>query len=96
MVTLYAQTEQNMNSVERMVVYAELQPEGDIITNKDPPPSWPQAGAIAFRNVNLAYREGLPLVLKDVTFDIRDGEKVGIVGRTGAGKKTRINNVACL
>lgn len=65
-----------MNAVERIIVYAELPPEGDLITPNDPPPSWPSKGAISFRDVTLAYREGLPLVLKGVSFDIKAGEKV--------------------
>ena len=76
MVTQFAQTEQNMNAVERVIVYAELPPEGDTATPNDPPPSWPARGAVAFRDVCLAYREGLPLVLRDVSFEIRAGEKV--------------------
>ena len=76
MVTLFAKTEQNMNAVERVIVYAELPPEGDTTTPNDPPPSWPSKGAINFRDVRLACREGLPLVLKDVSFEIKTGEKV--------------------
>jgi ABC-type multidrug transport system fused ATPase/permease subunit len=75
-VTYFAQTEQNMNAVERITVYAELPPEGIQTTPNDPPPSWPSKGAITFRDVGLAYREGLPLVLKDVNFDIKPSEKV--------------------
>ncbi|KAF8580407.1 multidrug resistance-associated ABC transporter [Ramaria rubella] len=88
MVTIFAQTEQNMNAVERVIVYAELPSEAALATLKDPPPSWPSKGSISFTNVELAYREGLPLVLKDVSFEIKAGEKVGIVGRTGAGKSS--------
>jgi ATP-binding cassette, subfamily C (CFTR/MRP), member 1 len=77
-VTFYAQTEQDMNAVERVTVYAELPPEGDPTTPNDPPPSWPPNGAITFRDVALAYREGLPLVLKDVNFEIKAGEKVSL------------------
>lgn len=67
-----------MNSVERIIVYAELPPEGDLTTPNDPPPSWPPKGEIVFRDVELAYREGLPLVLKNVSFEIKAGEKVSI------------------
>lgn len=88
MVTLFATTEQNMNSVERVIVYGELESEGILETKNDPPPSWPSRGAVSFQNVQLAYRPGLPLVLKDVSFDIKPGEKVGVVGRTGAGKSS--------
>ncbi|KAJ7753347.1 multidrug resistance-associated ABC transporter [Mycena maculata] len=88
MVSTYAQNEQNMNAVERIIVYTELPEEGARTTPNDPPASWPSAGAISFRNVELSYREDLPTVLKGVTFDVRAGEKVGIVGRTGAGKSS--------
>jgi len=88
MVALFAQNEQNMNSVERILTYAELPAEGAATTPEDPPSSWPERGEIYFKNVELSYREGLPLVLKGVNFDVRPGEKVGIVGRTGAGKSS--------
>jgi ATP-binding cassette subfamily C (CFTR/MRP) protein 1 len=72
-------------SGNRILVYTELPPEGARETKSDPPATWPQRGGIEFRDVELAYRPGLPLVLKRVSFEIRPGEKVGIVGRTGAG-----------
>ncbi|KAJ7630119.1 multidrug resistance-associated ABC transporter [Mycena polygramma] len=88
MVAFFAQNEQNMNSVERLLTYAELPAEGAATTPEDPPSSWPDRGEIHFKNAEMAYREGLPLVLKGVTFDVRPGEKIGIVGRTGAGKSS--------
>ncbi|TFK36264.1 cadmium ion transporter [Crucibulum laeve] len=86
MISQFAQNEQNMNSVERVLHYADLPPEADTITPNDPPASWPEKGDIEFTDVELSYREGQPLVLKGVSFHVRAGEKVGIVGRTGAGK----------
>jgi len=88
LVSTYAQNEQNFNAVERVVYYTELPSEGAAHTPDDPPPSWPEHGAVSFNDVELAYREGLPLVLKGVDFEIKAGEKVGIVGRTGAGKSS--------
>jgi ABC-type multidrug transport system fused ATPase/permease subunit len=88
MVSQFAQNEQNMNAVERVIHYTELSPEGDLQTPEDPAESWPQNGGIQFTNVDLAYRPGLPLVLKNVSFSIRPREKIGIVGRTGAGKSS--------
>ncbi|KII85509.1 hypothetical protein PLICRDRAFT_145262 [Plicaturopsis crispa FD-325 SS-3] len=88
MVSQFAQNEQNMNAVERVLVYTELAPEGDAVTPNDPPASWPEKGEIQFNDVQLAYRKGLPLVLKGISFNVRPGEKVGIVGRTGAGKSS--------
>ncbi|KAF9042985.1 multidrug resistance-associated ABC transporter [Panaeolus papilionaceus] len=88
MVSQFAQNEQNMNAVERILHYSELPHEGDDESPDTPPPSWPDKGLIKFSDVELAYREGLPLVLKGVSFDVRPGEKVGIIGRTGAGKSS--------
>ncbi|KAF4607269.1 hypothetical protein EYR38_001330 [Pleurotus pulmonarius] len=88
MVNQFAQNEQNMNAVERVLVYADLPPEGDLTTPNDPPESWPEKGEIEFSNVEFAYREGLPLVLKDISFKVMAGEKIGIVGRTGSGKSS--------
>ena len=76
MVSQFAQNEQNMNAVERVLHYTELEPEGKTSTPNDPPPSWPSKGEISFSNVALAYREGLPLVLKDISFQVNAGEKV--------------------
>ncbi|KAF5310093.1 hypothetical protein D9619_010353 [Psilocybe cf. subviscida] len=88
MVSQFAQNEQNMNAVERVLHYTELEPEGASKTPNDPPAEWPPKGGISFKNVELAYRPGLPLVLKDISFDVHPGEKIGIVGRTGAGKSS--------
>jgi ATP-binding cassette, subfamily C (CFTR/MRP), member 1 len=88
MIQLYGTTEQNMNSVERMLHYTKLPVEGSKMKPRPVAPSWPSRGAIRFENVNFSYRDGLPLVLKGVTFMVQPGEKVGIVGRTGAGKSS--------
>ena len=52
------------------------------------PSGWPSSGQIEFENVFLRYRPTTELVLKGLTFNIQAGTKVGIVGRTGAGKST--------
>ncbi|KAH6879600.1 cadmium ion transporter [Coprinopsis sp. MPI-PUGE-AT-0042] len=91
MVSQFAINEQNMNAVERVVHYARLTAEGERQNPQDPPASWPAEGSIKFNNVQLAYREGLPLVLKGISFEIRPREKVGIVGRTGAGKSSLLH-----
>lgn len=58
------------------------------IPENKPPDNWPQRGAIEFRNVSLRYRPNLPNVLHGISMSIRSGEKIGIVGRTGAGKSS--------
>ena len=70
--------------------YRELETEAEGQLPSDPKPDepWPAAGAVSFENVQLRYRPDLPLVLKGLTFDVKPGEKVGIIGRTGAGKSS--------
>ena len=51
-------------------------------------PNWPELGGLEFKNVSLRYREGTETVLDGLSFKVGPGEKVGIVGRTGAGKST--------
>ena len=51
-------------------------------------PDWPAQGLIEFKNVALKYRPDTEIVLKDLTFTALPGEKIGVVGRTGAGKST--------
>merc|ERR1712228_500272 len=53
-----------------------------------PSSNWPSHGRIVFNNVWMRYREGLDYVLKGLTFKVRGGEKVGVIGRTGAGKSS--------
>lgn len=50
--------------------------------------NWPEKGLLEFRNVSMRYRPGLDLTLKHLSFRVHVNEKVGIVGRTGAGKST--------
>jgi len=57
-----------------------------IIEGRQPNSDWPEEGAITFENVDVRYREGLPLVLKSISLDIKSEEKIGIVGRTGSGR----------
>ncbi|AJR80304.1 Yor1p [Saccharomyces cerevisiae YJM326] len=84
------QTENDMNSAERLVTYAtELPLEASYRKPEmTPPESWPSMGQIIFENVDFAYRPGLPIVLKNLNLNIKSGEKIGICGRTGAGKST--------
>ena len=52
------------------------------------PQGWPRSGRVEFRNVTMKYADGLPPALKDVNFTLASGEKLGVIGRTGAGKSS--------
>lgn len=84
-----AEVENNMNAVERIRYYSDGSVPQEASYEEDevkPPPDWPAQGAISFTNIVMSYRNGLPAVLKGISADIQPGEKVGIIGRTGAGK----------
>lgn len=78
-----------MTSIERIVEYTNI-PAEPLHTGIRKPPSdqWPHQGEIEFKNVSLSYDKNLPNVLKDINLRIKPAEKVGIVGRTGAGKSS--------
>jgi ATP-binding cassette subfamily C (CFTR/MRP) protein 1 len=83
-----AEVENGMNAVERLRYYGnELEEEAPLHTI-DVRESWPEKGEIIFDNVEMRYRDNLPLVLKGLSIHIRGGERIGIVGRTGAGKSS--------
>uniref|UniRef100_A0A672G572 ATP-binding cassette, sub-family C (CFTR/MRP), member 10 n=1 Tax=Salarias fasciatus TaxID=181472 RepID=A0A672G572_SALFA len=84
----FTQTEMQLVSVERTEEYSTSLPSEPQQRHPQLPPAWPQQGRLEFRDVVLAYREGLPNALDGVSLVVRPGEKVGIVGRTGSGKST--------
>ncbi|CAH2068680.1 unnamed protein product, partial [Iphiclides podalirius] len=85
--------ENQMTSVERIQEYSKIESEPPLESepSKKPPPSWPEAGRLEFRRVCLYYAPGEPPVLRELSFLVLPREKVGIVGRTGAGKSSLIN-----
>jgi ABC-type multidrug transport system fused ATPase/permease subunit len=88
--------EMQMNSVERTLEYSQIESEG--VINEDgqrvlPPQNWPSEGEIKFESACARYRPGLPLVLNNVTVQIRGGERVGVCGRTGSGKSSLMNTL---
>uniref|UniRef100_A0A7N6FJR0 ATP-binding cassette sub-family C member 5 n=1 Tax=Anabas testudineus TaxID=64144 RepID=A0A7N6FJR0_ANATE len=83
-VRLLTETEARFTSVERINHYIKVKsPEAAA-----PAPSWPQQGKITFQDVEMCYRDHLPLVLKNLSFTIMPEETIGIVGRTGSGKSS--------
>merc|ERR1740139_252097 len=85
-----AETEAYLTSVERARDMAELPQENALETVESVKLSaaWPSSGHLSFQNVCLRYRPGLPLALKGLTFTAKPGQRIGICGRTGAGKST--------
>ncbi|KAA6384714.1 MAG: ABC transporter: Multidrug resistance-associated protein, ATP binding protein, partial [Streblomastix strix] len=80
-----------MTSYDRIRFYSSNLPQEVKRSNIDPidpPQDWPSKGQIQFDTVTFRYRSGLPYVLKDVSFDLKGGEKIGVCGRTGAGKSS--------
>jgi ATP-binding cassette subfamily C (CFTR/MRP) protein 1 len=83
-----AEVENNMNSTERIHHYGtELEEEAPLHMG-EVRPTWPEHGEIVFNDVQMRYRDGLPLVLKGLDMHVRAGERIGVVGRTGAGKSS--------
>ncbi|XP_044750890.1 probable multidrug resistance-associated protein lethal(2)03659 isoform X2 [Coccinella septempunctata] len=82
----WSETENQMTSVERVLEYSNLESEPDKATK--PPKDWPQEGTIEFRSVSMRYAPGEPEILRKLTFFIDAKAKIGIVGRTGAGKSS--------
>lgn len=83
-----AEVENGMNAVERLRYYGTQLEEEAPLHTIEVRPSWPEKGEIVFDDVEMRYREGLPLVLKGLNMHVRGGERIGIVGRTGAGKSS--------
>jgi ABC-type multidrug transport system fused ATPase/permease subunit len=85
----YAMNEQNMNSMERVKEYLDVEQEAPaIIEDNRPEPGWPSKGSVEFFDYSTRYRAELEPVLRNISLKINAKEKVGIVGRTGAGKSS--------
>lgn len=78
--------ELSFNAAERVIEYSEIETEPE--DGRDPPAAWPAEGKIEVENLSVAYKDSLPPVLKNLNFTVKPGERIGIIGRTGAGKST--------
>lgn len=88
-IRLWAEIESKSVALERLIEYFHLTPEAPMeIEETKPAAEWPQEGSITFKNYSTKYRENLDPVLRGIDFVIKPQEKVGIVGRTGAGKSS--------
>ncbi|KAG7314076.1 hypothetical protein KOW79_022572 [Hemibagrus wyckioides] len=91
LVRMTSELETNIVAVERVSEYTNINNEAPWITDKCPPKDWPTLGKIRFEDYKVRYRPELELVLHGITCNIEDTEKIGIVGRTGAGKSSLTN-----
>ena len=80
-----------MTSVERVMMYTEIDPEPGYRNETHPPESWPNEGSLTLQDLSLVYFKGGPKILKDISFRVSSKEKVGVVGRTGAGKSSLVS-----
>jgi ABC-type multidrug transport system fused ATPase/permease subunit len=76
------------SSLERINNYLEIEQEPKPTVDGLPPAHWPSSGNLRAENLSARYSKDGPAVLHDITFDIKGGERIGIVGRTGSGKSS--------
>ncbi|XP_051994835.1 multidrug resistance-associated protein 1 isoform X4 [Xyrauchen texanus] len=89
LVRMSSELETNIVAVERVKEYGDTEKEAEWkLESSTLPAGWPTAGHIEIHNFGLRYREDLELAICDISVTIEGGEKVGIVGRTGAGKSS--------
>ncbi|KAF7339150.1 hypothetical protein MVEN_01992000 [Mycena venus] len=88
-----AVVENSSVAVDRIQEFAELPPEEKTVSNEMPmndPSTWSSVGSLTFADFSMKYRDDLPLVLKNLSFDLQGGLKIGICGRTGSGKSSTV------
>ena len=90
-VRLCSDVENYMTSVERVITYTHIEQEPGYESQTQPPENWPENGQVKVKNLGLVYYQGGPEILKDISFTIDAHEKIGIVGRTGAGKSSLVS-----
>ena len=86
----FSKMENHMTSVERVFTYTKIDPEPGYNTETLPPEDWPTAGSLTLHDLSLAYLKGAPATLKGINVSVAPKEKVGVVGRTGAGKSSLV------
>nr|UZP48229.1 AvaQ [Aspergillus versicolor] len=82
----YANLEMDMNATERVLEYTSLETEDQ--AGEQPPAAWPTHGRIEVQDLVVGYAPELPPVLNGLSFTVEMGQRVGVVGRTGAGKSS--------
>ena len=89
--SMFSDMEMSMISMERCYKYTKLTPEKNFTLLEDEKlkeKNWPNEGKITFKDLSIKYRPNTEIVLKNLNFEIKPREKIGICGRTGSGKST--------
>ncbi|KAJ7759637.1 P-loop containing nucleoside triphosphate hydrolase protein [Mycena metata] len=86
----YASVENGGVAIERIAEFAKLPAEEEENMIKVDYSDWPSTGSLTFSDFSMKYREDLPLALKNLSFGLQGGLKIGICGRTGSGKSSTV------
>lgn len=89
-IRMASEAESHMTSVERVLNYTNIESEPGYSTDTVPDESWPTVGSLTLHDLSLAYFKDAPAVLKSIKMNVVAKEKVGVVGRTGAGKSSLV------
>ncbi|KAJ3845672.1 hypothetical protein EV368DRAFT_53669 [Lentinula lateritia] len=83
---LEAETHLPVHSLERLESYLQIDQEARSNDGRIPPAHWPSSGELRVENLSAKYAPDNPEVLHELSFHIKSGERIGVVGRTGSGK----------
>ncbi|KAJ8110042.1 hypothetical protein ONZ43_g5980 [Nemania bipapillata] len=94
LVQFWTLLETSLGAIARIKDFSETTPRESIVNElNDAPSNWPSHGALAFESVSASYEDDGPLIIKDVSFSLKGGQKIGIVGRTGSGKSSTVQAI---
>ncbi|KAI8944427.1 P-loop containing nucleoside triphosphate hydrolase protein [Xylaria longipes] len=94
LVQFWTLLETSLGAIARIKDFSDTTPEEAIAQESSEPPSnWPSHGAVTFESVSACYEDDGPLILRDVSFSLKGGQKIGIVGRTGSGKSSTVQAI---
>ncbi|KAI1115542.1 P-loop containing nucleoside triphosphate hydrolase protein [Nemania sp. NC0429] len=94
LVQFWTLLETSLGAIARIKDFSETTPKEDAPDeSSEPPANWPNRGSLAFESVSASYEDDGPLILKDVSFTLAGGQKIGIVGRTGSGKSSTVQAI---